>query len=127
MIILWAGSECLTRVLLRLPVPSAFPKALGFALRVAPVLNAEVEAYRRNRQMLRLASGRKPRFELGFAIGEIFSQTVDSIDKMVLQVEERGYHGNIFGRDEQFEFHTTNVVVLACAVTSTLLVLLTRF
>jgi len=129
MVFLWAGSESVARTLIQLPVvPAVLSKPLGFALRVIPVLDQEIEAHRRNRRLLELLEPkRKRRTGFAHAIGEILSQTVDRIDKIVGQIEERGYHPSMFGKSTTIELSFGNFVAGTAAALAILIGSLSHF
>lgn len=118
-VVLWTGVEDLARVVIRLPIPQAMSRALGFALRVLPILASNAGAHRRNVRMIRLVRGTAPGSRgtiLRIGLEEVLTQCVDDIDKVVTQLELRGYHVSLFGRLPPFEYSAPNVVMLSGSI-----------
>ncbi len=98
LLVMWSGTEDLGKVVVRLPIPGALGKAFGFALRAAPVLSRAINVHRRDVKIIALAgTASSATRSITFTVGEVLLRTIDGIDKIVSQIELRGYDVAMFG------------------------------
>ncbi|HWM92707.1 MAG TPA: hypothetical protein VN493_18225 [Thermoanaerobaculia bacterium] len=118
LVVLWPGVENLAKVIIRLPLPYYLTRSFGFALRSIPVLGAEIANHARNLRTLDLIGARTPskqRVTLG--VSEILAQAIDGIDKIITQIETRGFDPTMFGSLPPLGMQRGNIVALvACCV-----------
>lgn len=124
MIVAWPGVENVARIVLATPIPTSLSKAFGFSLRSTPILMNRIQIHESHRKMVQLLGVRKRLIEtIVIYIGEVLSGTVDSIDKIVSQLEIRGYDKTMFGSLPPFGWTASSGIAI-CVVLAQLAILI---
>ncbi len=124
MIAVWPGIENLARVLLATPIPKVLTMGLALGLRALPAFSeAATNHHRWVLTLSRVGFSEPRRHALRRGISAVLSESIESIDNIVKQIELRGFHATMFGNLTRLVWSSANVISAAAACLPTAVVL----